>query len=97
MSVWLSRKFQVGIHFYLSHCNSIYYGQLGLGDKQPSFCPESLGTSLRKANPFVLLGLAALLVDCRFPCAWMNLTIVSRASKSLSVLSTAAKPRGSCF
>jgi len=37
------------------------------------------------ANLFVLLALATLLVDCRCPCVWMNLTTVFRKIKSRSV------------
>src|SRR5208282_5674792 len=47
-------------------------------------------------NLFVLLGLDALLVDCRFPCVWMKLTIVSRGNRLRSARLTAVKRRGCC-
>jgi len=52
---------------------------------------------LLSANSFVLLALAALLVDCRFPCVWTNLTTIFPEDKSRSVPLTVAKPHGSCY
>src|SRR6266702_7097716 len=49
------------------------------------------------ANLFVLLALAALLLDCRFPCDWTNSTIVSLESRLRSVHLTSASLRGSFY
>src|SRR6266568_2938547 len=49
------------------------------------------------ANLFVLLALAALLLDCRFPCDWTNSTIVSLESRLRSVHLTNASLRGSFY
>src|SRR5438552_18499504 len=77
----------------ISHYGLVVYSRASLIRRvRPSSLVRGRNTPLW----VVLFVGGGLLVDCRFPCVWMNSTMFSPASKSHSGPSTVAQPPVSC-
>src|SRR5882762_9754454 len=95
MSVRLSSTNLQFSHLYLSSYLLIIYSHSNLTNGPPISSLLQTGNSLLRSNLFVLFVLAALLLDCRFPCAWTSSTTIFPESKSPNGRLTDAKPPGS--